>query len=372
MGSTAFTWERSSDGTYTVRGVPIFELGDHRGFRYDESWARKALRNFARLRKERDFLPPVILGHTRGGGDEKPAVGFMDRLRLIGGRIVADLRGIGQDLFNEIRAGRWPYRSVEVFDRDAQITALALLGGTPPYMKTEPLHFADDGAAGIWIDSDTLPEIAAGGQPNNDDHSPSPDGGHVKADQETPGGVPRKFSQADVDTLLEQALAEERERFRATEDELQSAKGRLEQLEADAKRNEQQTFARELAKLGYAPAVVEAPEMGALVKELMDGSHERFAAGEPSRIALLAGVLRLIAERQHQNRAFVDLTEQAPAHQYQAFLPDDETPPMRFDGAVDPASLERYRRAREVSTAEGISFRQALERVLHEHTSEAV
>jgi hypothetical protein len=353
MDAVRLAWDRAQDGTYTIRNVPIFELGNHRGFNYDESWARRALQSFARQKSERGYLPPVILGHTRDDGEEKPAVGFVDRLRLVGRRLVGDLSGVAKELFDEIRAGRWPYRSVEVFDRAAQITAVALLGGTPPYMKTAPLHFAEDGSAGVWIDG----HRAVG----NDDRE---EGGTMETAQNAEQKDIHRFSEEDVARFVAKAREEERAKSTQLEAELAEARSRLERMEHDAREAEAQAFGAELRGFGYTPGIVDAPELATLAKQLARAEPVRFGEREVQPLALLRDVLRLVAERIETNTAMVDRSERAEVGRFSRDGAADDMP-ERFGGAVDPASLERYRRAREIAERDGVSFRDALAKTVN-------
>lgn len=344
METTGLKWHRARDGTYIIRNVPIFELGNHRGFDYDESWARRALQSFARHKSERGYLPPVILGHTRDDGEEKPAVGFLDRLRLVGRRIIGDLSGVAKELFDEIRAGRWPYRSVEVFDRAAQITAVALLGSTPPYMKTPPLHFADDGSAGVWIERHEFDQI---------------EGGRMEAAQNAEQNDIRQFSEEDVEQFVAKAREEERAVSARLEAQLAETQSRLERMENDARAAEAQAFGAELRGFGYTPGIVDAPELATLVERLAQTEPVRFGERTVQPLALLRDVLRLIAERIEKNTAMVDRSERAETGRFSRHGVADDTP-EQFGGAVDPASLERYRRAKEIAERDGVSFRDAL------------
>jgi len=354
MTDVRCTWEEAADGKYAIRGVPIFALGEHRGFRYDESWARRALKTFARLKKEHGYLPPVILGHTTDAGEEKPAVGFLDRVRLIGSQVVADIVGLSREVFEEIRAGRWPYRSVEVFDKAAQITALALLGGTPPYLKTAPLHFADDGAAGVWMEGEALPGFAGRLE----------DGGTM---QEVDRKKVKKFSEDEVERLVGAARVEERTKMSQT---LEEAKKRLEELEGEAHQVQVRAFRNGLRELGYSPAIVEAAEMTALIDDLSRRNEPiRFGEEAVQPMVLFGRVLGLIAERAAQGSAFVQAGERARAGRFDQFGggngdDGDDAVMSQFGDRVDPHSVKRFVRARDLAKAEGITFREALMRVM--------
>jgi hypothetical protein len=365
MASTNYTWDESSDGTYTIRGVPVFELGKHRGFQYDESWAKRALRSFAKLKKDRGYLPPVILGHTADDGHEKPAVGFMDRLRLTGSHLVADLVGISRELFEQVRKGCWPYRSIEVFDKEAQITALALLGGTRPYMKTDPLHFAEDGSAGVWVSGEHLPRL-------EDDSSERGSEATVHGGsnaQETNGGSMqtqgKQFSQQEMDRLIENARCEERAR---AEEQLRETKDRLEQLEAETRMAHKRAFRSQLQQLGYTPAILDSKEMGTLVTCLTDRAEPvRFGEEEVTPLKLFGQMLRLISTHAEQKQLFVEIGERADSGKFRTFDDMGDTSQddaiARLGEQVDPTSVERYVQARELAEAEGMAFRDALQQV---------
>lgn len=147
----AYQYTQAEDGTYTVNDVEIFELGKHRGFEFDDSWAQRAINWFQRMKTERSWLPPIIIGHNPDDPDapEKPSVGTFDNLRHVGKMLVADMVGLGEDVFNDLRQRKYQNRSVEVHDKSAMITALALLGGTEPYHKLPLLQFGNE--QGEWV-----------------------------------------------------------------------------------------------------------------------------------------------------------------------------------------------------------------------------
>ena len=143
---------KNEDGTFNILDVPIFELGEHRGQKYDQKWMTEALSNFTSLKTEKRFLPRVIVGHTNDK-EEKPAVGFLDNLKLQGKTVVADLVNLAQKTFDEIRTKAWPSRSVEVNPLKKKFTALALLGGSEPYFQFEPIDVKFEADPdGQWVD----------------------------------------------------------------------------------------------------------------------------------------------------------------------------------------------------------------------------
>ncbi len=131
------------NGTVTISEVEIFKLGTHRGFLYDSEWARQALANHKQF-ESNGYSPSVILGHNREGNEEKPAKGLLKNFQLNGELITADLTGIQPETFEKIRKNEYPHRSVEVNPTGKRFTALALLGGTPPYHKLPAMEFSGE------------------------------------------------------------------------------------------------------------------------------------------------------------------------------------------------------------------------------------
>ena len=149
---------KNEDGTFNILDVPIFELGEHRGQKYDQKWMTEALSNFTSLKTEKKFLPRVIVGHTNDK-EEKPAVGFLDNLKIKGETVYADLVKLAQKTFDEIKANAWPGRSVEVNPAKKKFTAMAFLGGTEPYFQFEPIDVKFEADPdGQWINFDASVE----------------------------------------------------------------------------------------------------------------------------------------------------------------------------------------------------------------------
>ena len=149
---------KNDDGTFNILDVPIFELGEHRGVKYDADWLTEALGNFNSLKTDKKFLPRVIVGHTTKDS-EKPAVGFLDNLKLQGRTVYADLVKLAQKTFDEIKNKAWPSRSVEVNPDKKKFTALALLGGSEPYFQFEPIDVKFEADPdGQWIEFSDIEE----------------------------------------------------------------------------------------------------------------------------------------------------------------------------------------------------------------------
>jgi len=134
----------NDDKSVNIRGLEIFRLGRHKGFPYTKEWAKEAIGNFEKEKKD-GFFPSVIIGHNKEGqADEKPARGFLDNLVVKGNEIVTDLVKIPAAVFEELKNRAYPHRSVEVNPDKKRINALALLGGTAPFHKLPIMEFLDE------------------------------------------------------------------------------------------------------------------------------------------------------------------------------------------------------------------------------------
>jgi len=150
----AYRTSRQPDGKITIHDVEIFELGSHKGFDYSPEWAQKALANHAHLQNG-GYYPSAIIGHN-DGKEEKPARGRVANFRIDGKYIKADLTHVPEPVYESLKKGEYPHRSVEVNPQEARFTALALLGGTSPYHKLPNLELfgGDPEAVRIPFQSD--------------------------------------------------------------------------------------------------------------------------------------------------------------------------------------------------------------------------
>ena len=133
----------NDDGTFNILSVPVFATVEKDGKVYDEEWMKAAAANFEAQKKETGYLPPVIVGHNTDDGSEKEAVGLLDKITAAGKQLLADLVRIPAEVFEKIKKGTWPSRSVETWHAQKRVTALALLGGSTPVHKFHPIHFAE-------------------------------------------------------------------------------------------------------------------------------------------------------------------------------------------------------------------------------------
>ncbi len=144
---------KNDDGTINVHDLEIFKLGKHRGFEYDDEWADAAVAYHAE-KEASGNLPSVIIGHNNGK-EEKPSKGFLSKIRKNGDTIVANITKINPETFESLKKREFPHRSVEVNPQERRFTALALLGGTPPYHKLPVMEFGDTDGCEVIEFADT-------------------------------------------------------------------------------------------------------------------------------------------------------------------------------------------------------------------------
>ena len=136
-----------ADGVLTVHRVPIFCACEKDDFVADEAWIRKAVTNGLALQRGA-YMPPLHARHHEPSTDANDAVipaGFFkilgaEPITLKGARrtaILADLIITNPGVQHDVLAMRYPYRSVEIFDIEADpvINGLALLDHEAPFLE---------------------------------------------------------------------------------------------------------------------------------------------------------------------------------------------------------------------------------------------
>lgn len=153
-----YTAIQETDGTWTVKDVPIFaELPA--GMRENEAkvstkWMEACLKRHSLLESE-GHLPPLHENH-HDLGRETPRLGFfrpthIARLRQEGAEVpalFADLVGLSDASLEKIKNRELPYRSVEIVEWERpELASLALLADESPFFKMEMLSIGDEVAA---------------------------------------------------------------------------------------------------------------------------------------------------------------------------------------------------------------------------------
>ncbi|MDZ4251324.1 MAG: hypothetical protein U1A72_01965 [Sulfuritalea sp.] len=143
---------KSSEYTNVVRGIEIFAAGTHNGDTYTEADLDEMVAAHTAL----DFRPAIKIGHTKDTTGA-PAYGWVQNLRRVGQKLVADFTDMHDSVVEALRKRSYDRVSSEVYfnlNRGGKqfrraLKAVALLGAEVPAVAgLTPLHkmeFAADG-----------------------------------------------------------------------------------------------------------------------------------------------------------------------------------------------------------------------------------
>jgi len=135
----------------TIEGVEIFATGKHRGSQTVEITQddlTKMVNSFNELSGIGGYQPVLKLGHDDvmkffGARKGAPNLGFVEKLRIEGEKIVADFTNVPDALYDLIKQRRFNSVSIEMFPKTEfngntfsnVLTAVALLGAELPAVK---------------------------------------------------------------------------------------------------------------------------------------------------------------------------------------------------------------------------------------------
>jgi hypothetical protein len=143
-----YTSKQNPDGTWNIYDLPIFAEDDGKGRMgaIDKKWLLKAIDNMNKNATGKYYAAVHIKHHKTFDPTELPNEGFVMPTRVglmnIPNRgtvnvLFGDLMNIPAESYELIKAGRLPYRSVEIAEKHyaiPQITSLALMASTAPDM----------------------------------------------------------------------------------------------------------------------------------------------------------------------------------------------------------------------------------------------
>lgn len=121
-----------------ITEVELVREGTFNGTRVSSKQIDAWLSDFERNSRD-GYYPTIHIGHTTDNDDTKPAEGLITRMYRKGKAIFADIEGIGETFLERIR--HYPYRSIE--GSGDRLRSVALLGATPPAVKTSPIFFSE-------------------------------------------------------------------------------------------------------------------------------------------------------------------------------------------------------------------------------------
>jgi hypothetical protein len=125
----------------TLTGVEIFQAGKWNG----DDYTIEDLDRMVEAAQQVGFTPPLKAGHADEG---QPALGWVENLRRVGSKLLADLVGLPARVYEAIRERRYDRVSAEIYwnlERNGKkfpraLKALALLGAQIPAVDLKPLH----------------------------------------------------------------------------------------------------------------------------------------------------------------------------------------------------------------------------------------
>jgi len=135
-----------TDDELTIHRVPIFVTCSRGEMEFDEKWLKAAVKKALQAEGE-GYLPPLHIRHHEPSTEANNAVraaGFFrilgtERITFKGDRklaVMADLIITDSQAADEVLKKRYPYRSVEIFNKDVpSIDGLALLDHEAPFLE---------------------------------------------------------------------------------------------------------------------------------------------------------------------------------------------------------------------------------------------
>lgn len=129
--------------TYNIDNVEIMAVGVWNGDKYTEKDLDGLVKSF---NETKQYLKPYLkLGHNESQklADDMPALGWIDKLRKVGGKLVADFVKIPKTIYELIKAGAYRRVSSEVYfnirvnnkHHERALKAVSLLGAVTPAVE---------------------------------------------------------------------------------------------------------------------------------------------------------------------------------------------------------------------------------------------
>lgn len=242
-------WVKSNVQNIQTHSFPaeIFSVGTWNGDEYSLKNLKDMVSNFNALKET--IKPPVKLGHNNKGinkkiSDGQPSLGWVDSLKLVGSKLIANLTNVPDIVYKAIKSGRYKRVSSEIYFNfktkagdiySHVLKGVALLGADIPavenladleaYLTQTPSYEGSfDKAVTYTFDVDVEGQILSeGGHKNMDE---------VKELTEQLGQKDKIISTKD-DQIAEatKTLAEKEEAFKKHAEELKSYKEKVEAME---------------------------------------------------------------------------------------------------------------------------------------------
>jgi len=217
---------------YALTDREIFAVGTHNGDKYTEA----DLDEMVAAASELDFLPAVKIGHTKEPG--APAYGYVENLRRVGNKLLADLTHLPREIYEQVMARRFGRVSAEVYwnmNRNGKthkraLGAVALLGAELPGVAgLKPLY-------AYAMEGNIAPRHSYDYEPQEEDEVMSEDVKHL---QEKIATLEATMAATETEAKTYKAQSEaSRQKIAALESEQRAAKvdGRVSTITVPAMR----------------------------------------------------------------------------------------------------------------------------------------
>ncbi len=135
-------YDYEEDGErFIVRNVELFTLSKNaQGAKIDKAFVERMIKNYEEEYNKKGYRPTVFVGHNSPYSEEKPAEAFIENMRLLGDRIVANFIGNLKTFKENLK--KFPYRSVEIIN--GNLRGCALLGSNSPFFKNAPTIYSEN------------------------------------------------------------------------------------------------------------------------------------------------------------------------------------------------------------------------------------
>lgn len=112
-----------------MRNVEIFRTGTHTDSAgRTKTWTGEDLAEIAGSYLPTNYEAPNVIGHPASAA---PAWGWVERLRVVGDRLLADLKDVPEEFVKMVRAKRFKKRSISLFT-DGRLRHVGWLGAAAP------------------------------------------------------------------------------------------------------------------------------------------------------------------------------------------------------------------------------------------------
>lgn len=366
--------------------IEIFKAGTHTDSAGNtRAWTEKDLDAIADKYNPDHHEAPVVIGHPK---DNAPAFGWVEGLERKGSVLYAQLKDLVPEFVEAVKKGLYKKRSISLYP-DMTLRHVGFLGAMPPAVKgladvafseaeAVTIEFADYRMSTISrifqrlrdlliekFGADVADKVVNSFELEDLQREPAePETASAFNENTDKGGKEDMDKVKELETKLkeaEAALSEFADKDKAKEEQVASLQRELDEARAEKRKDEFQSFCEGLLREGRLtpakkPAVLD-------FMEIMSGSGEfEFSEGDDKKVkaqpvekfkAFLSGLPKQVE--------FSEVATKGKAAEGKGKDASHD-----FSGKVDAERLELHEKAMEFVEKEGISYRDAVYKVITE------